>query len=170
MKIDDMHYAGVGNLNEVFDLSNSTALPLDIRAGDGNDVILGGTFDYLHDPFIGYSNLLAGGSGSDMIFGGDAPNTIFGDDSPDPFDTAGSPDLIIGGVMRDVIYAGGGNDFVNAGSGKDYIEGGIGDDIIWGGYGKDVIHGGPRQRRYLCQFGQIRRPPTCSRSRPTGMA
>jgi len=137
-----LHYAGNGNLNEVFDLSNSKTQPLDIKAGDGNDVIRGGTFDYLNDPFKGFSNFLAGGWGSDMIFAGNVPNTILGDDSPDPFDIAGSADLIIGGVNRDFIYAGGGNDFVNAGSGKDYIEGGMGDDIIWGGYSKDVIHGG----------------------------
>jgi Ca2+-binding RTX toxin-like protein len=141
MKITDTYYQGVGTQAEVFDLSASTAAPLTIIGGGGADYILGGSFDYL-DKFMGQTNLLVGGDGSDVIIAGQSPTRIYGDHSADPADANGAADLILGGVFSDQIFAGAGNDFVNGGGNADHIEGGLGDDTLWGGFGRDEIHGG----------------------------
>ncbi|MBP0049725.1 DUF4214 domain-containing protein [Marinobacterium sp. AK62] len=84
---------------------------LDVRGGEGNDVVLGGAG----------ADLIAGNGGNDTLYG------YAGNDS------------ITGGEGNDLIKSGAGADTVDGGAGDDIITGGTQADSLTGGEGADFF-------------------------------
>jgi Ca2+-binding RTX toxin-like protein len=80
------------------------------NAGDGNDLIIGGT---LNDS-------ISGGNGNDALQGGDGN------------------DVLTGGSNTDRLDGGAGNDSLNGGSSADTLVGGLGNDLLDGGSSNDT--------------------------------
>ncbi|MFO0869666.1 MAG: PEP/pyruvate-binding domain-containing protein [Pirellulales bacterium] len=85
--------------------AEGVTLPLTIDAGDGDDVIRGGT----------RNDILLGGQGADSIWGGD------GDD------------ILLGGAGADLLLGELGRNLVIGGEGRNQLVGGAGEDILIGG-------------------------------------
>ena len=141
--------------SDTFDGSaRKPAFPMFVRAGAGDDTLIGGS----------RPDQLAGGSGADSIDGG-AGNDMLWIDSDDVFVSGGAGfDVVIvegaRGVTIDmfaaeveVLYAGPGDDTIimsggsygvkiRADSGDDYIQTGSGDDTINPGPGDDIVDAG----------------------------
>jgi serralysin len=127
---------------------------------DGDDLIVGGEFDYDAAtggsivPFAGEpsgSDYIEGGSGRDGLYGFDGDDTIYGGDGDDstvgtistksdassvPADATNFFTLIKAG-----LYGGDGNDFLDGGRGDDSLFGGNDNDALYGGEGNDDLHG-----------------------------
>lgn len=127
---------------------------------DGDDLIVGGEFDYdaatggSITPFAGEpsgSDYIEGGSGRDGLYGFDGDDTIYGGDGNDSTDGTISTKSFASGVPADALvfytliksglYGGNGNDFLDGGRGDDSAVGGPGNDTIYGGDGNDDLHG-----------------------------
>jgi Ca2+-binding RTX toxin-like protein len=99
--------------DDMIDLTQFTAVPVQVFGGDGNDTILG----------TPGNDLLDGGAGNDSIVGGAGNDTIQGGDGND---------TVVGGTGTDQLFGGAGSDtFVwNPGDGSDVVEGGDGTDVL----------------------------------------
>ncbi len=135
-------YSNLGSGNDFLDASGlSSAIPLTVIGGDGDDYIAGGPG----------SNSLYGRDGNDTLIGGDGKDKLYGEGGDDVIQGLGGNDFISGGAGDDEIDGGDGNDTINGdagddsilgGAGNDKIDGGAGDDEIDGGDGNDTIYGG----------------------------
>ncbi|MFN4056549.1 MAG: calcium-binding protein [Roseinatronobacter sp.] len=122
----------------------------EVRAGNGNDTIIGGlATDYLYgedgDDLImggGGPDQLYGGAANDTLYGDTGNDTIFGGDGRDWIEGGDGADLIYGGGSADTLFGGEGNDTIFGDEGRDYIAGGDGNDVLNGGTGADTILGG----------------------------
>jgi Ca2+-binding RTX toxin-like protein/subtilisin-like proprotein convertase family protein len=102
----------------------------DIRAGAGNDIILGGTAN----------DTIRAGAGNDLVFGDhgevkgrvDASGLPFGALGPFTFTSIDTQAADLGG--DDIIHGGDGDDILIGGQGADTIYGDAGDDDIIGGH------------------------------------
>jgi len=113
----------------------------DISGGDGDDFLMGSSFD----------DVMRGGAGNDLVWGGSAFDNINGDAGNDTIDGgSGGSDWLLGGQGDDSVTAHHdnnlllgnlGNDTLSAGDGQDVLRGGEGDDVIVGGAGHDFISG-----------------------------
>lgn len=103
-----------------------------ILAGDGNDVITGGTA----------GNNIDGGDGNDTIMAAEGDDTIDAGDGDDQVQGNEGNDSILGDDGDDVILGGDGNDTVRAGDGSDTVSGELGADSLFGDLGNDTINGG----------------------------
>ncbi len=83
-------------------VSGAVTIPVTMRGGSGNDVLIGGKG----------ADKLIGGAGDDRLVGG------WGDD------------LVAGGSGDDVHVAGGGDDLVLSGPGEDVVRPGRGEDVV----------------------------------------
>lgn len=92
--------AGSGNDN--VSVSRGVTIPVTMRGGAGEDILLGG-------------------SGADKLIGGDGNDRLSG--------RAGD-DLIFGGAGNDLVRGGTGDDIVRGGPGQDTALGGTGDDSV----------------------------------------
>ena len=129
---------------------------------DGDDVLIGGTWQSGHAGNDRLSGLFAvpgfpgrafGGPGDDILIGTEAGETLYGDWESSPrvlredqgddtiFGGAGD-DILVGGAGRDLLSGGAGNDIVFGNQGRDRLRGGSGDDELRGGKGFDVLFGG----------------------------
>jgi Ca2+-binding RTX toxin-like protein len=127
-----------------------------IEAGDGNDVISGGThLDTLYGGG-GDDSITGGANATDdvYIFGGLGRDTIVSGAAHEVIDAGDGDDVILGGSHLDTLDGGGGNDsitgganatddvFIFGGLGRDTIVSGAADDIIDAGDDDDIILGG----------------------------
>ena len=83
------------------------------QAGDGNDIVYGGTGN----------DTLRGDAGDDLLYGGAGNDTLHGG--------VGS-DILLGGAGHDVLYGGVGNDILSGGDGADkfFFDAAAGNDIL----------------------------------------
>ncbi len=122
-------------------VTNTTALPMTVAAGDGADAVQGGTGADRFD----------GGSGPDSFWGGDGTDTasylargarvVVSLDGRANDGEAGEQDLIAGDVEN--LLGGGGNDSLIGNDGPDLLDGGGGNDVLDGRQGSDTLAGGP---------------------------
>jgi hypothetical protein len=109
-----------------------TPVPVQVRAGAGDDTLVGGAA----------ADGLLGEDGSDRITGGDGADNIRGGAGRDILDGQRGDDLIEGGEGDDVISGGSGNDTVAGGAGNDVLYSFRGHDLLFGGEGRDTLVGG----------------------------
>jgi Ca2+-binding RTX toxin-like protein len=107
-------------------------VPTSVNAGEGKDMVLGGTKD---DQIFGGegSDRLAGLNGNDVIFGGTEDDRLVG---------GRGNDQLYGEEGNDQAFGQQGDDDCDGGAGNDLIVGGIGNDHNLGGDGVNVIHDG----------------------------
>jgi len=121
-----------------------------LRGMSGNDILVGGVGK---DKLYGDSgeDALFGGTGNDRLYGGADNNRLYGGDGndklyggadDDKLDGGPGNDTLKGGTGRDIIFGGTGNDRLDGGLGKDEIHGGDGDDIVIGSDDRDTVYGG----------------------------
>jgi len=138
---------GDDNINAVV---TSIDLPVEIHAGDGNDVVTvdilnGGTvFGQLGDDTLtgrrGF-NTLDGGPGNDRLNGGVDDDFLIGGLGDDRLVGNNGNDALRGDTGNDHLIGGAGNDFLNGGDGDDILEGNGGIDLLAGGLGQDILKG-----------------------------
>jgi Ca2+-binding RTX toxin-like protein len=100
----------------------TTAQPIWIAGGPGND-------------------LLSGGNGADTIFGGDGNDTLLGLSGPDLMHGDRGDDLVRGFAGSDTLFGDGGDDEVRGGEDDDWMSGGPGRDLMRDQAGKDFVYG-----------------------------
>jgi Ca2+-binding RTX toxin-like protein len=95
----------------------SSAKPLDLYGGNGEDILIGGLG---HDRLYGNEgvNGLNGRDGNDQLFGGNVRDTLLGDQGDDIGYGNGGDDLIIGGSGADKLYGAGGTDLIYGDDGE----------------------------------------------------
>lgn len=127
----------------------------DLRAGSGNDTIIGNTAANLILGNAGDDSLL-GLTGSDTLGGGDGSDTLLGGGQDDLLWGGLGDDVVYGGDGRDTVWLGEGNDIfhdsaqtgifagdeVHGAAGSDTLNGGGGNDTLMGDNGADVLRGG----------------------------
>ena len=138
------------------DTISDTQGPGVLRAGLGNDTLLGLGGSDLLDGASGGADSLVGGEGNDSLFGFDDNDTLNGDAGND-FAFGGSGDDVIngglgddstyGGIYKGTYYGygltgGAGNDTIDGGDGNDQLHGDAGNDSLLGGAGHDTLDGG----------------------------
>jgi Ca2+-binding RTX toxin-like protein len=94
-----------------------------VNAGSGNDSIV-----VKREVLVPVT--LRGGGGDDLLVGGGGPDKLIGGAGDDRLVGRGGNDLIVGGPGNDVLFGGPGNDVVQGGPGKDTISGGAGSNDI----------------------------------------
>lgn len=137
-------------------ITNATALPSLLRAGDGNDRLFGGTGN---DTLVGGfgSDLLQGGPGSDTVSYGEISSRLgvradldgaTGDDGSSEDGPAGARDTIAadvenleGTISDDVLIGNPGSNVITGSGGHDQVQGLGGDDTLTAN-GGGVIDGG----------------------------
>ncbi|MHC4993375.1 MAG: calcium-binding protein, partial [Planctomycetota bacterium] len=127
--------------DEILVIRPEVTIPVDLRGGGGDDVLVagGGLATLRGGP--GNDTLRAGIAGGefygegddDFIIGGDGIDRIFG---------GPGADRLIGGRREDEIYGEAGPDTIDGGLGIDTIDAGDGDDLVIGWIGNDILRGG----------------------------
>lgn len=100
--------------------------PIEVEAGLGNDVIVGGIA----------ADTLRGAGGNDLIDGDAGDDELWGSNGDDEIHGEAGDDILLG---ED------GNDTLDGGAGSDELHGWFGDDVMLGGNGRDLF----RQERYV---------------------
>ena len=137
--------AGIG-VDEIT-IDKSVTVPVTVKGGDGDDVIVGGA-----GP-----NTLEGGAGNDRLVGGDANDTLIGGDGDDVLIGGKGVDTLDGGEGNDQLRGDDGNDTLTGGDGDDDLDGGKGQDTLTGGAGNDHLSGGPENDDAHQHAGRRRR-------------
>ncbi|WP_404294301.1 cellulose binding domain-containing protein (plasmid) [Microvirga sp. RSM25] len=109
--------AGASGLATRSSAVTSSAKPLDLYGGNGDDILIGGLG---HDRLYGNegANGLNGRDGNDQLFGGNVRDTLLGDQGDDIGYGNGGDDLIIGGSGADKLYGAGGADLIYGDDGE----------------------------------------------------
>lgn len=129
---------------------NFTDVTTNVRGGEGNDYLQGGS---AHDLLFGEggSDHLVGGAGNDDLRGGSGPDILEGNAGDDLLMGEADNDHLLGGAGRDDLLGHDGDDFLEGGSevddlrggdGNDQLEGGDGNDLLFGNAGSDSLYGG----------------------------
>jgi Ca2+-binding RTX toxin-like protein len=153
------------DLGDGDDSVNGSSLPqlvrLDVRTGDGNNVVFGSAGN---DILRGQSSAtggdvlqggngndrltagtgaasIDGGNGNDIIVGGPGADLISGGAGNDGVRSDGGVDQIFGGAGNDSLTGDGDNDVIDGQAGNDIVIGGAGDDTLTGGVGRDAFQG-----------------------------
>ncbi|MDO6588167.1 Hint domain-containing protein, partial [Salipiger sp. 1_MG-2023] len=125
---------------------------IQMRGGDGNDIIVGGETG-VGDDTLAFENA-GGSSGADVLFTGDEAGTgsFFGSSGSASFTeievvqgTAGADRLdATATTAGTTLFGGAGDDTLIGGTGNDLLEGGEGGDtfIVLDGFSSDTIRGG----------------------------
>lgn len=133
--------------------SRSSAGPLKISGGDGNDFILGSSGNDTLDGEGGSDFILTGG-GDDIVTGGDGNDLVNSYKNPDGtvsfYRFAGTlninggagADILRGAAGNDTIFGGTEDDDLNGLLGDDFLSGDAGDDVLYGNEGNDTLEGG----------------------------
>jgi Ca2+-binding RTX toxin-like protein len=112
--------------------------PATIFAGSGNDVITGSTIN----------DIISGGPGNDQLDGREGDDVIRGNEGDDQIRGAVGVDSLHGNDGRDTLFGGDDSDFLFGGDGDDVLSGERGDDLLVGesedgsGSGSDFLQGG----------------------------
>ena len=114
---------------------------IELVAGGGNDLILGGSAGDSIDGGTG-NDALFGNGGDDTLMGGAGNDEVYGDEGNDFLDGGAGADSMGGGDGNDTILGGASYDLIEGEAGDDSIDGGSGDDTIFGDDGNDLIEGG----------------------------
>lgn len=112
----------------------AVALPLTVRAGPGNDSVLGGR-------------------GSDVLIGEAGRDTLLGGRGDDTLDGQSGNDFLVGGEGNDLLSGGSGDDRMEGNAGRDTLYGRAGNDALWGGSGNDKLDGGDGNDHLMGQAG-----------------
>lgn len=123
---------GMGNAD--YDFDANLVNRIDVRLRDGNDTL---DLEGLNIPVQ-----VRAGAGDDVVIGGEGDDDLRGGAGDDSLNGGGGNDRIRGGMGRDVISGGLGNDTISGNSGDDTISGGEGADYLQGQSGDDIISGG----------------------------
>ena len=122
-----------GSGNDEITIGETVIVPVTLRGGDDDDVLVGGAGQ----------NVLYGGAGVDRLTGRDADDTLYGEDGDDTLLGGGGDDHVEGGDGNDQIRGDDGDDTLLGGDGDDDLSGGQGMDTISGNDGSDHLSGGP---------------------------
>lgn len=135
--------------NDTVNASAST-VGVSIDAGNGNDLITGGSGNDSIQWSDG-ADTVYGGLGNDEIYGGGFGSVLYGGDGNDyiqvgwdgvtAYGDAGA-DTIYGVTGNETTFGGSGNDVLYLYRGDDLTYGGAGNDTIWAEEGADTIYGG----------------------------
>lgn len=120
-----------GNDELPLHLFNDLGRGWEVKAGDGDDRVVGGP----------RSDLIIGGGGNDLVEGLDGSDTIYGNDGDDDLYGDVGNDTLSGGEGNDELYGGDDNDALLGGAGNDELQGDWGDDTLIGGAGDDILDG-----------------------------
>jgi Ca2+-binding RTX toxin-like protein len=85
---------------------------------------------------------LKGGDGDDVLTGGTAVDQIDGEAGNDSIAGGAGGDVLVGGDGNDFLSGGDGGDTLNGSAGDDQLDGGAGNDTMTGGAGADLVDGG----------------------------
>lgn len=136
------------NLEGGDDSVDGSSLPqlvrLDVRTGDGNNVVFGSAGNDIirGEASATGGDILQGGNGNDRLTAGTGPAAFSGGAGNDIITGGPGGDLVFGGAGGDVVRTDGGNDQVFGEAGNDSLTGDGQDDVIDGGAGNDYIAGG----------------------------
>ncbi|WP_071516384.1 calcium-binding protein [Geitlerinema sp. PCC 9228] len=108
-EFDSILFGDSQNINDLIDGISQNIGDIFAFAGEGNDILLGGSG----------VDVLSGNDGDDSIFGGQDEDILNGDDGNN---------IIFGGQQRDVINGGNGNNLLSGDLGEDTLTGGGGED------------------------------------------
>ncbi len=174
---------GILNRIATTDTSETTGGSDTVEAGDGDNMVFGGTHSDDIDSGTGNSILLGDNGfvqlndagdqrvqvtselgtlgGDDDINARGGHNLAFGSVGNDRIETAAGDDVIFGdngvaeyiGGLADHYYT---TDSTMATSGDDTLIGGAGDDLIFGGLGDEVIHAGAGDDKVLGDLGEAK--------------
>ncbi|WP_197410485.1 calcium-binding protein [Sphingopyxis sp. H081] len=132
--------------SEIIKAGNSVSVATVVRAGAGDDIVIGGnTGDDLfgedgNDRLIGgtLDDWLFGGNGNDVLWAGTGSGNVLSGDAGNDYLTGadGAPSVLDEG--SDWLNGGAGDDSINGRGGGDFLEGGRGNDRLDGGEGSDT--------------------------------
>lgn len=108
------------------------------RAGEGDDIVVGGSLD---DNINGQggNDTLRGNDGNDRINGGDGDDVLEGGNGADRLLGLDGNDVISGGDGNDTLEGWHGDNTLSGGNGDDSLQSASGDDLLMGGDGNDTI-------------------------------
>ncbi|MCO6415604.1 hypothetical protein JYK14_05350 [Siccirubricoccus sp. KC 17139] len=155
------------------DLIHGSAQAEDIRAGAGDDTILGDGPDGPHpwisgEPYISptiLGNVIHAGPGNDLVWSGYGADSVAGANGDDlihgwgvltpldPYRDAYREGYARDADLGDRLSGEGGNDTLLGGGGDDLLSGGAGQDVLEGGVGQDRLAGGDGADRFV--FGKL---------------
>jgi len=123
-QVSQVHIQALGGDDYIASDRQRVLTPLDVRAGRGNDTVIGGAGTYTIMGEEG-DDFLRGGRGNDVLSGGT------------------ENERIVGGRGHDVLLGDEGDDILLGRRGDDTLCGGPGDDVLRGDRGNDVADGSP---------------------------
>ena len=124
-------------------IRNHTALDSYIRAGAGNDVVVGGSA----------RDMVFAGPGDDSVNAGDGDDHIHGGDGRDVLYGGNGNDHLTGAGNQDRLYGGRGDDYLHGGDHPDRVWGGDGDDEIYTGAAYGIVFGGDGDDTIVAENG-----------------
>jgi hypothetical protein len=81
-------------------------------------------------PSVSIPITLRGGSGDDILVGGSGPDSLSGGAGRDKLVGRSGNDALFGGSAEDRLFGGPGNDILHGGPGNDHLAGGSGTNVI----------------------------------------
>ncbi|WP_395646401.1 FG-GAP-like repeat-containing protein [Terricaulis sp.] len=103
--------------NDIMDTSGGRIVGW-VYLGEGNDQFTGGA----------YASQMRAGTGDDIVVGGSGGEEFYGESGADNIQGNGGADYISGGSAPDTLSGGDGDDVIDGGTGTDTIAGGLGFD------------------------------------------
>lgn len=160
--VKELSHINMGPGDDTVRLQGNRSAPVVVRAGAGNDVVVGGlsaNFERIFgdggDDFLAGASMVLdgnesifGGAGNDIICAGlisasqNDTNVLQGGPGDDILEGAGGRDLMFGGLGNDMLDGRSGDDVLRGEGGNDILLGSAGDDLLFGGPGDDVLSGG----------------------------
>jgi len=127
-----------GNPNEL--LCQAPAISgFEVNAGGGDDEV-----SVAKDILVPVT--MRGGGGNDLLIGGAGGDKLIGGDGSDRLIGRRGSDALYGGDGRDALLGGGGNDVLRGGAGNDLLRGGAGSDDLWQHRGRPAHRRGRAHR------------------------
>jgi RTX calcium-binding nonapeptide repeat (4 copies) len=111
-----------GNQNELLCQAPSIS-GFEVNAGGGDDEV-----SVAKDILVPVT--MRGGGGNDLLIGGAGADKLIGGDGSDRLIGRRGADALFGGDGRDVLLGGAGNDLLRGGDGSDLLRGGAGSDDL----------------------------------------
>jgi hypothetical protein len=111
-----------GNANELVCKAPMVA-GFEVNAGIGDDTVT-------VSKAIEIPVTMRGGAGQDLLVGGSGPDKLMGGPGDDHLAGRGGDDLIYGGPGNDAIVGGAGNDVLRGGPGQNSVNGGPGENDV----------------------------------------
>ncbi len=118
-------------LDEAKNLGTPSDFGVIVTTLDGDDRVLGGSFNEWIDAGAGDDGVTVG-DGNDDVVAGAGDDTVFGGVGEDRLNGGDGDDLILGGLGNDSLLGDTGSDVLVGGYGRDNIDGGNGNDLLIG--------------------------------------